>query len=208
MAKKNPEQRARTKAAITQAFWGLYSQLPPSQMKVRAITDAAGCNRSTFYEYFESIYDLLDQAEEELIEQLRAYLEEVASSVGGAEAVERAAALYREHGAQLDALLGPHGDPSFAIRLKERVKPLVMERFALDSRVPGSDILAECLLGAMTSSVAYWHRGGMPIGADELARVLQAVMVHGAASAAQVACRPAEEQGKRTTSEQAGIPIP
>lgn len=194
MAKKNPEQRARTKAAITRAFWGLYSQMPPSRMKVRAITDAAGCNRSTFYEYFESVYDLLDQAEGQLIEQLYAYLEEVTASAEGAEALKRAAALYREHGAQLDALLGPHGDPSFAIRFKERVKPLVIGRLSLDSQDPGADILAECALGAMTSSVAYWYRSGMPVSADDLARILQPVVSRGAAAAAREPRPIAEER--------------
>ena len=185
MANKDPERRARTKASLLEAFWDLYARMPLNQIKVRAITDAAGCNRSTFYEYFESIYDLLDQAETALIDQSCAYLEEVVPDMEGAGIVERATTMYQEHGKQFNALLGSHGDPQFAIRFKKKVKPLIIKEYALDARDPGSDILAECLLGAMTSSVAYWHQQGMPIDAKQLARLLQAVLTHGAAAAAE-----------------------
>lgn len=185
MANKDPERRAQTRQRLLSSFWNLYADSPLTQIKIRAVTDGAGCNRSTFYEYFESVYDLLDQAEGELLDQIYGYLAEVAPQMGDAGVLEKACSVYRERGRQLDALLGPHGDPTFAVRFRQKVKPLAMEALGLDAQDPASDILAECLLGAMTQSVAYWHQQGRPIDAERLAQLLRAVLIQGVVPTAE-----------------------
>jgi AcrR family transcriptional regulator len=52
---------------IFAAFWKLYQRKPIEKIAVREIIALAPCNRSTFYAYFTSTRDLLDQFEDELL---------------------------------------------------------------------------------------------------------------------------------------------
>ena len=62
------------------AFFKLAKVNPISKIKVKHVTDLANYNRCTFYQYFEDIYDLLDQAENMLIEQIKNKVEQAYSS--------------------------------------------------------------------------------------------------------------------------------
>ena len=68
---KQPEVRARTRERIVEAFFSLYEGRALREVTVGEVAAAAHVNRSTFYEYFDSVYDLLDQVEKELVEKVR-----------------------------------------------------------------------------------------------------------------------------------------
>ena len=57
--KKQPEKTAKTKQIFVDVFCKLYTQKPFEKILVQEITNKAGYNRSTFYEYFSDMYDLL-----------------------------------------------------------------------------------------------------------------------------------------------------
>ena len=67
--KKHPEATALTRENLLQAFWSLYCRKEITHISVKQITDRAGYNRSTFYEYFVDT-DLLNQLEDSLIERI------------------------------------------------------------------------------------------------------------------------------------------
>ncbi|MFI3250021.1 MAG: TetR/AcrR family transcriptional regulator [Eubacteriales bacterium] len=52
-----------TQGRILEAFWNLYETTEFHKISVTGVCKAAGINRSTFYEYFVDIYQLLDTAE-------------------------------------------------------------------------------------------------------------------------------------------------
>ena len=66
-----PSVAANTKQILTDAFWKLYREKSIDKITVREITQLAGYNRSTFYEYFCDVYDVLQQLENSLMEKLR-----------------------------------------------------------------------------------------------------------------------------------------
>jgi AcrR family transcriptional regulator len=59
-----------TKQNLIDAFWALYCEKRIEKITVKEITQKAGYNRGTFYEYFTDIYDVLNQIEESLIPTL------------------------------------------------------------------------------------------------------------------------------------------
>jgi len=61
--KKQPELTAQTKENLIEAFWQIYCEKGLGKITVKEITAKAGYNRSTFYEYFTDVYDVLDQIE-------------------------------------------------------------------------------------------------------------------------------------------------
>ncbi len=66
--KKNPEITNATRNKLIQAFCKLYKEKPITKITIKEITDIAGYNRSTFYQYFEDIFALLEYIEDEMIE--------------------------------------------------------------------------------------------------------------------------------------------
>ena len=60
---KHQEMREATSRAIMDAFWSLYRDLPIEKITVKAICEKAGCNRSTFYEYYTDSYSVLEAIE-------------------------------------------------------------------------------------------------------------------------------------------------
>jgi len=74
--KKQPEITERTKAILTDAFWQLYCQKDIHNISVKEITDKGGFNRSTFYQYFTDVYDVLNQIEDSLIDCVISHVRE------------------------------------------------------------------------------------------------------------------------------------
>ena len=52
---------AFTEKAIVDAFVSLLNEHPLDKITVKNIIDKCGVNRSTFYYYFEDIYDLINK---------------------------------------------------------------------------------------------------------------------------------------------------
>ena len=54
------EKTSKTRTKIVAAFWHLYKSNGLNGISVKDITDKASLNRSTFYEYFKDINDVLN----------------------------------------------------------------------------------------------------------------------------------------------------
>lgn len=63
-----PDRRvARTKKAIKNAFAELLSKKDISEITVTDIAEVADVNRKTFYNYYNSVYDIINEIENELV---------------------------------------------------------------------------------------------------------------------------------------------
>lgn len=60
----------RTRTRITNAFLKLLQNKPVERITVRELCELAGINKSTFYKYFSSIYDVFTQLEKSTIENV------------------------------------------------------------------------------------------------------------------------------------------
>ncbi|WP_277408818.1 TetR/AcrR family transcriptional regulator [Lacrimispora xylanisolvens] len=60
---KQPEITMQTRKNLADAFWQIYCEKRIEKITVKEITTKAGYNRSTFYEYYTDVYDVLEQIE-------------------------------------------------------------------------------------------------------------------------------------------------
>ncbi|WP_195999760.1 TetR/AcrR family transcriptional regulator [Clostridium sp. 1001271B_151109_B4] len=176
---KQPEVCKQTKANLIEAFWHLYKDNKLYKIKIKDITDKAGYNRSTFYEYFFNIDDLLEYAEEQLINKMIQQLEEAVENFDSEELIVKAAKVYEYYGYYLSILLGPTGDPAFAEKYKAAVKLLIIKKFNLKEDDFRIDILCEYSFGAILYSITYWYKNGKSFSAEELASLLYTIMKKG-----------------------------
>ena len=173
---KHKEMREFTSRAIMDAFWLLYREKPMEKITVKAICEKAGCNRSTFYEYFTDSYSVLEAIEEELLEYTRHKLtEELPASLARSfpevrldmETLAPVSALYTEKGEYFSVLTGERGDPSFQYKYKRAVKELLTQM--LDDPAKKFDlsagIVAEFTASAIIGAFNCWypHREEYPV---------------------------------------------
>lgn len=126
--KKQAEITERTRQRLMDAFWELYTTRRVDQITVKEIVNKAGCNRSTFYEYFQNMYDVLNTIENQVLLTLNDIPPFPDAEDGSASILQAVMGLYRDRGQYLGVLLGDNGDLSFQRRLKDGLKDSLMER--------------------------------------------------------------------------------
>ncbi|MEK5416912.1 TetR/AcrR family transcriptional regulator [Paenibacillus sp. FSL L8-0708] len=118
--KKQPQITEKTKQKFVEVFCELYSQKPIEKISIQEISNKSGYNRSTFYQYFTDIYELLNSVENDLLNEMK---KELANKELSLDTVQDT--LYcldkKEHLLVLNALLGDYGSVRFLKRLKKEI---------------------------------------------------------------------------------------
>ena len=119
--KKNDHRTRVTKMLIRKAFTDQLRQKPIQSITVKALCDAAGINRGTFYAHYNDIYDLLEQVEAEMMQDLetafKPLLETETADLTQLRITAEIFRCLRDNADICTVTLGPYGDKSFAQRL-------------------------------------------------------------------------------------------
>lgn len=156
---KQPEITDATRKSIMSAFWELYKTTRIEQIKISTIADNAHVHRSTFYRYFNDIYDLLSQLENE---ELQLISNDVSSAINANILLdlnvwaEMLPELLTHHAEKVYYLVRPHGDPDFQIRLRELLKPYIMPQLESSQYPLEKDYLFTFAFNLMLTNFNYW----------------------------------------------------
>lgn len=155
-----PSVAANTKQILTDAFWKLYREKSIDKITVREITQLAGYNRSTFYEYFCDVYDVLQQLEDSLMEKLR-----FGKPALNIMSIDELAAIFEENAEYLSVLFSKKGDISFMFAAREKLKKTFYD--ATEKQSKKLDFKAELLLeyhvaGTISSMIHWLHMPNRP----------------------------------------------
>lgn len=99
-----------TKKVIRQSLFELLKDKPISKITVTDICKLADINRSTFYTYYEDVYALLTQIQNELFEN-------IVFTLNTEDWFKELLKLVDENRDLCQVLIGPHGDSSFIRQL-------------------------------------------------------------------------------------------
>ena len=177
--KKQPEITTQTRKNLIEAFWRLYSQKQIDHISIKEVTDKAGYHRSTFYEYFVDIYDLLNQLEDEVVAKMKA---EVIQSLGvenNDNLVQILADRYAAQGEYLRVLLGENGDPRFAKKIKAVMSSALINRFGLSENDIHTAYMLEFGLSAIISTMTYWYQTNKNIPSKEFIIFVRSMLMSG-----------------------------
>lgn len=165
---KRPEVTERTRENLIAAFWQLYCKKRIEKITVKEIATLAGYNRGTFYEYFTDVYDVLEQIEESLLPTLETL--PPFEAVDFATSISAFMQVYEKNSQYYVVLLGDNGDPSFQSKIKNRIKPLLMQSLLEKSAMEAEelDYTLEFILSAMLGISSYWFRQEKPLPIDRL----------------------------------------
>jgi AcrR family transcriptional regulator len=179
--KKQPQVTAQTKQNLIDAFWSLYCVQRIEKITIKDITNKAGYNRGTFYEYFTDVYAVLEELENSLIPKLDELPPVSIASKSVGMPLDTFLELYKRNNQYYSVLLGDNGDPAFASKLKNAIKPNLINVF-VDK--PGInlvelDYIIEYTLSSMIGIMSYWFKQSDRLPSKELFELLSRLTEQG-----------------------------
>lgn len=170
---KYKDVTAKTRQNIIDAFWELYCEKRIDKITIGEITMKAGYNRSTFYEYFSDVYDVLEQIEQSLLPNIEELPPLKQTSQGEGLAIDLFIKLYYKSSKYYTVLLGDKGDPAFAGRIKNGIKEkLKAEIGQVNQQDFELDYTLEYMLSAMIGILTYWFKNNENISKEDLLRLI------------------------------------
>lgn len=160
--KKQPEITEKTRQSFIGVFCELYCQKPIEKITVQEIANKSGYNRSTFYQHFTDVYDLLNFVENDILD----YIREKLKNKEQADARD-ILLLFEEKGAYLDALLGDYGN----MRLIEKLKGEIFsdgQKFCIPKDSSVTPYLIEFHISTAFSLLRLWQRRQKDLPPDKL----------------------------------------
>ncbi|GIO32147.1 MULTISPECIES: TetR/AcrR family transcriptional regulator [Paenibacillus] len=176
--RKQPEITEKTKQSFISVFCELYCQKPIEKITVQEIANKSGYNRSTFYQYFSDVYDLLRFVENDILDFIR---EKLINTEQVDTKPRDLLLLFEEKGAYLNALLGDYGNIRFIEKLKgEFFSDEQKYCFPKDSLV--TPYLLEFHLSTSFSLLRLWQRRQKDLPPDELIGLIDKLFTSGISS--------------------------
>ena len=178
--KKQPEITKKTRDKFTSVFCELYSQKPIEKISVQEIAEKSGYNRSTFYEYFADIYELLTFVENDLLSYMK---EELNNKDAPTNNIQNMMNCFEDtnHILTLTALLGDYGSIRFLERIKSEI-PLDRLVINIPKDDPRTPYLIEFYISTALSLFRLWIRREKDITIDELSVLLNNLFRNGISS--------------------------
>ena len=120
----------RTERQIWGALIALMEEKPLDKIKVTELTQRAGISRSTFYSYYDSVYDVLQDIEDDFLSHI--VDERKVGVENNASVIAENFSYIRDNLKTFQIITSANGDPSFEMRLGNRSRR-VLSNIALET---------------------------------------------------------------------------
>lgn len=185
--KKQPEVTAATRQGFIDAFWTLYKKKGIEKISVSEIAKISGNNRSTFYHYFIDVYDLLEQIEDKLIENvnrdLKSAFSRVAYKISSNDDFKILFScimpVFREYKEKLFVLIGSHGDMKFSKLLRKSVKENLLALQILSNDTEHIDYIINFIYSSIIGMLCFWNEREYDISEEEFIKLVSNLMAYG-----------------------------
>lgn len=181
---KTDRRILRTKRMIRDALTVLMEEKGFEGITIRDLTEKADINRGTFYLHYRDKYDLLEQSEDEIFQEIQEFMKdlnprEIISANLRGEPLPFVVKLFeymRENGRFMKLILGPQGDLAFQVKFKEFMKENFLKK--LQTITNEKDILVpvDYLMAYVTSAhlgvIQQWLADDLKDSPQEMALTL------------------------------------
>lgn len=192
MSKSPNDRRAiRTKKMIRNALIELIEEKGFGNISITDITTRADINRGTFYLHYIDKYDLLEQIEKELLQELQQNIKDTRLidhiTIDATDSVEsvnkpipymkKVFEYVKENSVLIKAILGPNGDPRFQNKIKELIHNNVFEKnlikaFNKENMLVPEEYFISYLLSAHIGVIQKWLESDMKETPEAMALIL------------------------------------
>ena len=127
-------KREETRNDFITAFWQLYQIKTIDKISIRELCELSGYNCSTFYSYFENIYDLLDEAIEDIMTSPREAFSNIDSfenALNSDKIMYMFLSIFKSKEKYIELLLKNHHHYILEDKVKEFLIPFIKSQFGL-----------------------------------------------------------------------------
>ena len=177
--KKHSRDRriVKTQTALKKALAALLIQKKIQDISIKELTDLADVNRGTFYLHYKDVFDLLEQTEDDLLNDLRATLDSFTTEKirNDSESVFEAIYQIGEKNSDMTRiLLSENGDIKFMGKLKTLVRTYCLKdwsKILKQQNMKNFDAYYSFVVGGCVALFQYWFDDGMKETTRELAEI-------------------------------------
>lgn len=180
MNKKDEDRRVRrTKKALRKSFAELLTQKNVRHISVQELTDHADINRATFYLHYKDIYELQQQIEDEVVQEINAILEQYMPGREGESPYRLFVALLtyiQDNAALCKTLLGKNSSHTFLNKMCVIVEKHCLynwlNHFRVNNNTRELNYFSSFIVYGYVAAIAKWVESDMQDSPDKLARML------------------------------------
>lgn len=186
MERREQDRRVRrTRRQLQAALAALLQEKELKDITVRELTQLADVNRGTFYSHYKDLYDMRQQMEEELFQQLAGMLSAYGAEMirGGLKPILTAVfGFVLNNRAVFVTLLGRGGEEHFFSRLQALIYGMYSKEWdGFYDLGSGAEVnyYLEFVVSGVVGLVRAWARGGMEESAETMAALAEQMIVSG-----------------------------
>jgi len=176
---KQSESKNITKENLMATFWSLYQKKTIEKITVREVAQLAGYNRSTFYDYFIDIYDILDQLQDALLDYIHVAVSKYKSEGFNQEIIEYITNTFSAKGEYFSVFLGENRDPNFPGKMKNVIRPIFYEVWGLNEDDIQASLVFEFAISAIIGVLSYWYKTERNMPYEKLLAITKSMMANG-----------------------------
>ena len=175
---KSPQRRTLTKRLIQEAMLTLLKTHSIQEITVRELCDMAGVNRTTFYNHYDGIYEVMGEIEENFLMQL---VEEPGAAQGDlSQHIERLCEKIQQNADVALLLLTNHADPAFSAKLmKLQACGTVWHETISSYSAAEYELLAQFISGGAYAMICHWLESGCKQTPKQIAALMTRVIQNG-----------------------------
>jgi len=183
MGEKLDRRQKYTRLVLKESLLQLLEQKTMSTITVKEICKKADINRSTFYAHYKDQFDLLDNIEEEIIEDLYQYLDHYQSNLEkeSIQMIEKLLDYIEENRQSFHVLLTNNADPAFEIRLKDIARHFMIRHWmseqSIDEQV--SMYLSTFVVSGAIHVIKDWIHHDMDLSKKRLSNMINQFVNYG-----------------------------
>lgn len=170
----------KTKKAIHQAFIELLNEKSLNKITISELSERADLGRGTFYLHYKDIYDLYEQLEKELYDELVELFDQRAPyrTSSSMQSVTEAIAEYIEGEKELFLLLiQSNANGNVLYKIKELFKEKVLQDDCYQQISPYEQIEALFIVSGMIGVLEEWLTSDLELSIEQVSEMLHQLLV-------------------------------
>ncbi len=171
---KHSKITSLTRESLIKSFCLLYEKKPIEKISIGELTTLAGYNRTTFYNYFEDIYDLLNYIETFAISHIKdGIITTLKKGDPKQRLIDSFIDIYEKWGFYIKILLNNSHSLEFTHNLKKEIFTTCMDTFNLQKDNIKAKYILEFYLSALISVINKWIQNEDNISKEEMGELLK-----------------------------------
>lgn len=180
---KQPLRTAQTKQNFIDTFWDIIRKEGMPGISASKIAKKAGYNRSTFYTYFTDVYDLINQAEQMILDTIKEEIYGISAYdffLNSDEMTDRIVNALLKYGDKFFLLLGNGGDPQFMKKIQESAKGFVYKLLGNTDEIDiPKDYIVAYSTSAFSGVLSHWYETGAKDDLHKIVATRQKLIMYG-----------------------------